>query len=157
VKGGEEMKEFDVLRKCDMFRALDDKQLREVEKMCNPEEFEAGVIICKQGFKEERLYVIEHGVVGIILEVGPLAQRQVQAVTDYEVFGWSAMLDPYICTATVKALEKTKVLAFDGQELSSLCLTKPEIGCRISRGIARVVAMRLRQAYAQLLGVTLQV
>lgn len=151
------MKKLDVLRKCVMFRALDDKQLREVEKMCDPEEFEAGTVICKQDCKEENLYVVEHGAVGIILEVGPLAQRQVQAVTDYEVFGWSAMLDPYICTATVKALEKTKVLAFDGQELSSLCVTKPEIGCRVSRGIARVVAMRLRQAYAQLLGVTSQV
>ena len=148
------MNKFKVLRKCDMFRALDDKQLREAEKMCDYQEFEAGTIICKQGNKEEKLFIIEHGAVGIILEVGPLAQRQVQAVTDYEVFGWSAMLDPYICTATVKALENTKVLAFDGQELSGLCVTKPEIGCRISRGIARVVASRLRQAYAQLLGVT---
>jgi CRP/FNR family cyclic AMP-dependent transcriptional regulator len=151
------MGKFDVMRKCDVFKALDDKQLREAEKMCDYQEFEAGAIICKQGRKEEKLYVVEHGAVGIILEVGPLAQRQVQAVTDYEVFGWSAMLDPYVCTATVKALEKTKVLAFDGQELSGLCVTKPEIGCRLSRGIARVVASRLRQAYAQLLGVTSQV
>ncbi|MBM4446878.1 MAG: cyclic nucleotide-binding domain-containing protein [Chloroflexi bacterium] len=151
------MKKFDVLRKCEMFRTLDDKQLREVEKMCDHEEFGAGSIICKQGCKEQKLYVIENGTVGIILEVGPLAQRQVQAVTDYEAFGWSAMLDPYICTATVKALESTKVLTFDGQELSALCITKPEIGCRVSRGIARVVATRLRQAYAQLLGVTSQV
>ena len=151
------MKKFDVLKKCEMFRALDDKQLREVEKMCDYAEFEGGTIICKQECKEEKLYIIESGTVGIILEVGPLAQRQVQAVTDYEVFGWSAMLDPYICTATVKALEKTKALAFDGQELSALCITKPEIGCRVSRGIARVVATRLRQAYSQLLGVTSQV
>jgi CRP-like cAMP-binding protein len=151
------MKKFDVLKKCDVFRALDDKQLRELEKMCNAEEFEAGTNICKQGCKEEKLYIVENGAVGIILEVGPLAHRQVQAVTDYDVFGWSSMLDPYISTATVKALEKTKVLAFDGQELSSLCITKPEIGCRVSRGIARVVATRLRQAYAQLLGVTSQV
>ena len=151
------MKKFDVLRKCEMFKALDDKQLREVEKMCENAEFDGGAIICKQGCKEEELYVIESGTVGIILEVGPLAQRQVQAVTDFEAFGWSSMLDPYICTATVKALEKTKVLAFGGQALSGLCVTKPEIGCRVSRGIARVVATRLRQAYAQLLGVTSQV
>ena len=151
------MKKFDVLRKCEMFKTLDDKQLREVEKMCDCVEFEGGTIICKQGCKEEKLYVIETGTVAIILEVGPLAQRQVQAVTDYEAFGWSAMLDPYVCTATVKALEKTKALAFDGQELSGLCVSKPEIGCRVSRGIARVVATRLRQAYAQLLGVTSQV
>jgi CRP/FNR family transcriptional regulator, cyclic AMP receptor protein len=148
------MGKFNVLRKCDMFRSLDDKQLREVEKMCSYEQFEAGAVICKQGDSEEKLYVVEHGAVGIILEVGPLAQRQVQAVTDYEVFGWSAMLDPYICTATVKALENTKALAFNGQELSGLCVTRPEIGCRMSRGIARVIAGRLRQSYAQLLGVT---
>jgi CRP/FNR family transcriptional regulator, cyclic AMP receptor protein len=148
------MGKFGVLRKCDVFRSLDDKQLREIEKMCSCEEFEGGEVICQQGCKEEKLYVIEHGAVGIILEVGPLAQRQVQAVTNNEVFGWSAMLDPYICTATVKALESTKVVALEGQELSGLCVTRPEIGCRISRGIARVVASRLRQAYAQLLGVT---
>ncbi len=148
------MNKFDVLRKCDMFRTLDDVQLGELEKMCRYEEFEAGAIICRQGRKEEKFYVIEHGGVGIILEVGPLARRQVQAVTDYEVFGWSAMLAPYISTATVKALERTKVLAFDGQELSSLCIAKPEIGLKVARGIARVVATRLHQAYAQLLGVT---
>ncbi|MCJ7721047.1 cyclic nucleotide-binding domain-containing protein, partial [Candidatus Bathyarchaeota archaeon] len=86
------MKKFDVLRKCEMFKALDDKQLREVEKMCESAEFDGGAIICKQGCKEEELYVIESGTVGIILEVGPLAQRQVQAVTDFEAFGWSSML-----------------------------------------------------------------
>ncbi len=148
------MSKFSVLRNCDMFRSLDDKQLREVEKMCSYEQFEAGTIICKQGNNEEKLFVVEHGAVGIILEVGPLAQRQVQAVTDNEVFGWSSMLEPYICTATVKALENTKALAFNGQELSGLCITRPEIGCRMSRGIARVIAGRLRQSYAQLLGVT---
>jgi len=151
------MGKFSVLRKCDVFRSLNDKQLRDVEKMCKYEEFDAGTIICQQGNQEEKLYIIEHGAVGIILEVGPLARRQVQAVTDHEVFGWSAMLDPYICTATVKALENTKALALDGQELSGLCLTRPEMGCRISRGIARVIASRLRQSYAQLLGVTAMV
>ena len=151
------MKKIDVLKKCEMFKALDDKQLRELEKMCDYAEFEGGTVICKQDRKEEKLYIIESGTVGIILEVGPLAQRQVQAVTDYEAFGWSAVLEPYTCTATVKALEKTKALAFGGQELSALCVTKPEIGCRVSKGIARVVATRLRQAYAQLLGVTSQV
>jgi signal-transduction protein with cAMP-binding, CBS, and nucleotidyltransferase domain len=128
------MTKIEVLSKCDVFKMLNDEELHEIEKMCEVEEFEAGAIVCKQGNKEKNLYVIEHGTVGIILEVGPLAQRQVQAVTDFEVFGWSAMLEPYICTATVKALEGTKV----------------------SRGIARVVASRLRQAYTQLLGVTSQ-
>ncbi len=151
------MTKIEVLKKCDVFKALNDEELREIEKMCKVEEFEAGAIVYKQGNKEENLYVIEHGAVAIILEVGPLAQRQVQSVTDYELFGWSAMLEPYICTATVKALGKTKVLSLNGQELSALCTAKPSIGYKISKGIARVVASRLRQAYTQLLGVTSQV
>ena len=93
---------------------------------------------------------------GIILEVGPLSQRQVQAASNFETVVCSAVIEPYTCTATVKAIEKTKVLAFKGEELQSLCLTRPEIGCKVSRGVARVVATRLRSAYTQLLGITSQ-
>jgi CRP/FNR family cyclic AMP-dependent transcriptional regulator len=148
------MDKLEALKKCDVFRDLSDEQLSAVEKICTPEVFDAGAIICKQGKREKTLYVVEEGLVGIILEVGPLAKRQVQAVSNFESFGWSAMLEPYFSTATVKALEQTKALAFDGQDLRDLCTIRPEIGYRVSRGLARVIAGRLRQAYTQLLGVT---
>jgi len=151
------MDKLDVLRKCDVFSRLDDMQLAEVAKMCTPEVFKPGTIIANQDRKEAKLYVIEEGLVAIILESGPLSQRQVQAASNYEVLCWSAMLEPHICTATVKAMEKTKVLAFDGAYLHGLCLSRPDIGCRVSHGIARVVATRLQNAYNQLLGITSQV
>ena len=147
------MKTLEVLHKCDMFRALNEEQLRVIEQMCTPEVFEPGEIICKQDVKGDKTYVIAEGLVGIILEVGPLSQRQVQSASTCDVIGWSAMIEPHTCTATAKAIEKTTVLAFNGEGLHNLCLTAPEIGCRISRGIARVVATRLRHAYTQLLGV----
>jgi len=148
------MNKQQVLGKCDLFKDLDEKQIEVVEKMCTEEEFDAGAEICKQGRKEEKLHVIVDGVAGIILEVGPLTQRQVQSVCQYQVFGWSSMLDPFTCTATVKAIKRTKTLAFNGEKLNGLCLTHPEIGCKIFRGIARVVATRLRETYTQLLGVS---
>jgi len=148
-----EMDKLKLLRECDLFRSLNEHQLKTVTEMCVEEDFEAGTVICKQGHKEEKLHVIADGVVGIMLEVGLLTQRQVQSLSQYDVFGWSSVLDPFLATATVKAIGKTKTLAFDGQEIHGLCLTNPEIGCRISRGIARIVATRLREAYTQLLGV----
>jgi len=150
------MDKIEVLKRSDLLRDMTDEQLGVLEEMCTPETFEPGTIISKQGRIEEKVYIIEEGLVGIILEVGPLAQRQVQAVCDFETFGWSGMIQPHTSTATVKAIEKTKVLAFDGQQLCDLCLTKPEIGCKLGRAMARVVAARLRQAYTQLLGVTSQ-
>lgn len=150
------MDKIEVLKRSDLLRDMTDEQLGVLEEMCTPEMFEPGTIISRQGRIEEKVYIIEEGLVGIILEVGPLAQRQVQAVCDFETFGWSGMIQPHTSTATVKAIEKTKVLAFDGQQLCDLCLTKPEIGCKLGRAMARVVATRLRQAYTQLLGVTSQ-
>lgn len=150
------MDKIEVLKRSDLLRDMTDEQLGVLEEMCTPEMFEPGTIISRQGRIEEKVYIIEEGLVGIILEVGPLAQRQVQAVCDFETFGWSGMIQPHTSTATVKAIEKTKVLGFDGQQLCDLCLTKPEIGCKLCRAMARVVATRLRQAYTQLLGVTSQ-
>ena len=150
------MDTIEVLRKSDLFRGLNDEQLRLVEKMATPHVFEPGTIINKQGAKLDNIYLIEDGLVAIVLELGPLSERQLQAASNFETFGWSAMIEPHISTATAKAIEKTKALAFKGKELCDLCLTQPEIGCRICRSLARIVATRLHSAYNQLLGVTHQ-
>ena len=150
------MDRLEVLRKSELFRALDDEQLSLVERMCTAQVFESGAIICKQDRKEDKIFVIEEGLVAILLEVGPLSQRQVQAASNFEVVGWSALIEPYICTATVKAIEKTKVLALDARELGRLFHSKPDIMYKVGSAVAYVVAKRLRSAYTQLLGVTSQ-
>jgi len=94
--------------------------------------------------------------VGIILEPGPLSSRQLQAACNFETFGWEGIIPPHMSTATAKALEKTKVLAFKRQELIDLCSNNPEMGRILYQGVARVVAHRLHAAYMQCLGVTAQ-
>jgi CRP-like cAMP-binding protein len=64
------------------------------------------------------------------------------------------MIPPYSRTATVKAIEQTRVIAFDGRELTAFCTTHSEVGFTITQAVARAIAERLRQAYIQLLGVT---
>jgi CRP-like cAMP-binding protein len=148
------MNKIEVLKRSDLFRELDDEHLALVAEIGTHQVFDAGTIIYKQGSIAEVIYVIEHGLMGIILEVGPLAQRQVQAAANFESFGWSAMIPPYTRTATVKALERTKVMVFNGRELTAFCTTHSEVGFKIMQAVARVIAERLRQAYIQLLGVT---
>jgi CRP-like cAMP-binding protein len=148
------MNKIEVLKRSDLFRELDDEHIALVGDMGTDEVFDAGTIIYKQGSTADLIYVIEEGLAAIILEVGPLAQRQVQAAANFESFGWSAMIPPYTRTATVKALEQTNVIAFDGRELTDFCTTHGEEGFKIMQAVARVIAERLRQAYIQLLGVT---
>lgn len=148
------MNKIEVLKRSDLFRELDDEQLNFVGEMGDYQVFDAGSIVHKQGHLVETIYVIEEGLVGIILEVGPMAGRQVQAATNFESFGWSAMIPPCICTATAKTIERTKAIRFDGRELLSLCTAHPEIGFKVLQALACMISDRLRQAYIQLLGVT---
>jgi len=148
------MDKIEVLKRSDLFRELDDEHVALVAEIGTDQVLDAGTTIYKQGSTADLIHVIEEGLVGIILEVGPLAQRQVQAAANFESFGWSAMIPPYSRTATVKALEQTKVIVFDGRELTAFCTTHGEEGFKIMQALARVIAERLRQAYIQLLGVT---
>ena len=147
------MNKVDILSRSDLFGELDEGQLKMVAELGTAQVFDAGTVIHKQGSPGEKIYVIEEGLVGIILEVGPMAQRQVQAAANCESFGWVARIPPYTCTGTSKTLEMTKTIAFDGQELLGLCSRDCGIGFKVLQALACVISGRLRKAYIQLLGV----
>jgi len=118
------MTKLEVLKRCPFVRELNDEQLNIMVGMCHPEVFEVGENLSKQGRTQEKVYLIEDGLVGIYLELGPMNQRQLQSASSFEVIGWSAML--------------------------------PMIGCKVHRGLASVIAVRLHHAFTQLMGVTVQ-
>jgi len=150
------MEPIEVMRKSDLFRYLDEDELKTVEKMCTQQVFEAGTIICKQDIEEENVYVIEEGLVSILLELGPTDKRQIQTAVNFECFGWSATIPPFRCTATAKALERTKALAFNGLELRNLIYTNPKLCAEIAGGVAYVISQRLRASFTQLMGIAYQ-
>ena len=148
------MNKLEVLKRCPFVRDLDDEQLDIMAEKCYPEVFEVGENLVKQGRTQEKIYIIEDGLVGIYLELGPMNQRQLQSASNFEAVGWSAMIPPYRAQTTVKAIETTKVLTFNGKELIDLCETNPEIGYRVHRALAAMIATRLKNAFIQLMGVT---
>jgi len=150
------MERIEVLKRSDIFHYLDENELRVIEKMCTPEVFEAGTTICKQDREENKIYVIEEGLVSILLELGPTDKRQIQAASNFECIGWSATVPPFHCTATAKALERTKALSFDGKELRNLIYTNPKLCAEIAGGVAYVISQRLRASFTQLMGVAYQ-
>lgn len=150
------MTKLEVLKRCSFIRELSDEQLSKMAEMCVEETFEVGEYLCRQRRPQEKIYVIEEGLVGIYLELGPTYKRQLQSASSFEVVGWSAMVPPYRCLAAVMAIEKTKVLSFSGRELVDKCFADPQMGCKLGRGLAFVISLRLQSAYTQLMGVTSQ-
>jgi CRP-like cAMP-binding protein len=150
------MNALEVLRRSDIFHYLDEDELKLVEKMSTPQVFEAGALLCRQDAEIECTYVIEEGLVSIILELGPTDRRQIQTAANFECVGWSASVPPFRATSTAKALERTKALAFSGKELRNLIYTNPKLCAEIAGGVAYVISQRLRAAFAQLMGVAYQ-
>ncbi len=150
------MKKVEILKRCPMFRELDEEQLELIAGMAASEVYEVGDSLGRQGRTQEKVFIVEDGLVGIYLELGPMMHRQIQAASNFEMVCWSAMLPPYRMYSTVRAIETTKVLAFKGLELAQLCQSHPPIGCKIHRSVAQTIATRLHNAYTQLMGVTAQ-
>jgi len=150
------MAKFDVLKRCSMVRDLSDEQLKIIAKLAKEETYEVGELLIKQGRTVEKLFLIEDGLVGIYLELGPITHRLLQTASEFEVVGWTSMLPPYRARATAKAIETTKALAFSAKGLIALCEKNPEIGNEIYRGLATLIALRLGSAFIQLMGVTSQ-
>ncbi len=150
------MNKLEVLKRSPFVRELADEQLEKLAEMCYEEVYEVGECLGKQGRIEEKVFLIEDGLVGLYLELGPMSERLIQSASSYEMVGWGAMLPPYRCTVTAKAIETTRTLTFSGQELVGLCEQDPVIGYKVYRGVASVMATRLRNAYTQLMGTTIQ-
>lgn len=150
------MDKLEVLKRSDLFRELNDEQLKVVAEMCIPEVFEPGAVIHRQNTILNEIRVIEEGLVALVLELGPLSQRQLTAATHFETFGWSAVVPPHMATTTAKAIERTKVFTFKGEDILKLCETNCRVGCIVYQGVARVVAERLHAAFIQCLGITAQ-
>jgi CRP/FNR family cyclic AMP-dependent transcriptional regulator len=134
------MEKTEVLKRCSSIRDLDDEQLKVLAELATSEVFEVGESLGRQGRAAEKVYLIEDGLVGIYLELGPMTHRQIQSAANFELVCWSAMLPPYRMYSTVRAIETTRVLAFEGQALAKLCQSHPPIGCKLHRGVAATIA-----------------
>ncbi|MGD9116401.1 MAG: cyclic nucleotide-binding domain-containing protein [Dehalococcoidia bacterium] len=146
------MEKLEVLKRSDLFHYLDENDLKVVAGMCKTEEFKPGQVIFRQGRGAEKIYVIEDGLVSLMLEMGPTDKRQIQAASNFECFGWAATIPPYRRLNMARAQEKTKVLSFDGKELRDLVDTNPKLCAEIAGGVAYVISQRLRASFSQLMG-----
>jgi CRP-like cAMP-binding protein len=129
-------------------------QLNKLAGLATEVEFKPEEIIITAQHPATTLYVIEEGLVAILLGLGSGRELQIQTASKNDIIGWSAILPQYRYQSMVRAIEKTRVLAFDGKELRSLCQDDHDLGYAIYSGIIGIVAKRLQNTYLQLAGIT---
>ncbi len=143
------------LRKSPIFKDLTGDELERVAALCREEVYEAGATIFEEGSLADYLYIVEDGkvVLEMELELQPYAsskQTTIEVVTKGEVFGWSALVEPYIRTLSARCMERAKVIVIKGSDLLNLFESEPHIGHRMMGKISQIVASRLRDTRQKL-------
>jgi CRP-like cAMP-binding protein len=129
----------------EIFKNLSEKQIKAIRDLGQLEHYEPDAIICKEGDEAFKLYIVEEGQVAVKTELGTGTSAPLTTISRNAAFAWSALVPPYILTATVTALIKTTVLAIERDLLSRLIQTEPLLGLTIMQNIASIVASRFQR------------
>jgi CRP/FNR family transcriptional regulator, cyclic AMP receptor protein len=105
--------------------------------------FETGDLIFREGDRAENLMLIVSGAVSLEVHLPKEGRVVLQTLGDAELFGWSAILDPRIETASARVIEPSEIVVMSGKRLMGHADLDPDFGRELYRVIAEVVAARL--------------
>lgn len=114
-------------------------------------EFPPGAILFSQGSHNPDLYLICSGRVVLDMHVPARGAVRILTVGRGELLAWSALIGDGHMTARAIALDPVHVIAINGNLLSSLCESRPDIGFHVMRQLSWSLAHRLTATRLQLL------
>jgi hypothetical protein len=137
-----------ILKSAPLFGETPDNVLADVADLVDEVSFEKDETIFDKGDRGDSLYIIVGGSVKVWD-----GTRLLNELSDGEVFGELALLDPAPRLATIKAVEPTSLLRLDAANFREVLDARPEVSAAIIRVITRYLKSQLqyaRQASAKL-------
>jgi len=148
------MVSIDALKQCELFADLNDEELGKVAQICCEETYKPQEVIFGECDIAEKIYILQEGRVAVQMhlrsDLEPDGDVTIQEVTPGRIFGWSALVRQRRFTASVRALEKVKVVAIRGADLNALFEENSHIGFVVMKRLADVISSRLRRTRQQL-------
>jgi CRP/FNR family cyclic AMP-dependent transcriptional regulator len=145
---------IDALRQCELFTDLNEEDLNKIAKICYEETHEPQEVIFGESEVAEKVYILQEGQVAVQVhlrsDLEPNGDVTIEEVTPGRIFGWSALVRQRRFTASVRALEKVRVIAIRSTDLNALFEEDSHIGFVVMKRLADVISSRLRRTRQQL-------
>lgn len=123
------------LKSVSIFAETPPEVLADLASLVVEEEITAGQDVFRKGDPGNSMYIITHGRVRV-----HDGEMIINDLSSRDVFGEMAALDPEPRSATVTALEDTRLLCLSQQALYQMMQQYPSV----TRGVIRIIAQRLR-------------
>jgi CRP/FNR family transcriptional regulator, cyclic AMP receptor protein len=138
------------------FENLSSKQLKAITKFAREVLFESGSMVFNEGENADGLYILLKGSIDLFFTVDVASRPEVRKELHFgvihpgELFGISALVEPFTLTSSARATKPSVVIKFDGKELLDLCHKDDKLAYTLIQQVARTSMERLNAARLQL-------
>jgi CRP-like cAMP-binding protein len=133
------------IKEADLFRGVSQRTVGEIGSGSIEETLKAGDVLFRESERSEAFYVLVEGSVEI--SVGEKEVVNFVVERPGEVFGWSALVEPYLRTGTATCITDVRVVKVPREVMERIMKKHPEDGFIIMRHLTGIIAQRLRTAY----------
>ena len=146
----------ELLRRYPFFANLNNAQMRALAMIADESSYDAGTSILREGEQAGWFFLLIDGSIDLTYkseeDYHPKTTKvfQVGEVNPGEVFGISALIEPYQYNATATASVHSQVIRFDANALRTLLDLDSSLACAIIRQIAKAAMERLNYTRIQL-------
>ncbi|MCD6390982.1 MAG: cyclic nucleotide-binding domain-containing protein [Dehalococcoidia bacterium] len=137
----------EALKSSELFHNLTDDELDKLLPLCQEQFYEPGAVMFCEGEQCNYVQTLKSGKVALETELAishsSVEKATIDALSPGASFCWSALMEPHILTSSGRCLEKTEIIALDGNKLKALLNEDPQMGYKVACNLVRVVASRL--------------
>jgi len=145
------------LRKYDFFDFMGDEELEAVAKIAEEKEYLQDDVIVEAGQPADKFYFLADGNVAYyyVVTIGndPYYKKEyhISDINAGEIFGISALIEPYRYTATLRVDKTAHVIEIVASDLRSLCEANPKTAYGLMQAAAKSAIERLEATRIQLI------
>ena len=134
----------DLLRQIPVFAGLSEAALSVLAEAVDEVEYQAGEIVVREGEPGNRMFIILSGSVEVVKNLGQPRETALDVMRSRNFLGEMSIVDSVVRSASVRALENSRLFSLRGIDLYRLFKRFPEQYAIVILNIARDLARRLR-------------
>ncbi|OPY76448.1 MAG: Cyclic nucleotide-binding domain protein [Syntrophorhabdus sp. PtaU1.Bin153] len=129
----------------DLFKGVSNRVIAEIGRSGVELVFEPDAIIFTTDDEGSTIYELVEGTVEIMV----LEREHIQYTVTKpgEIFGWSALVEPYVYTATARAATSVRAIGISRDIIEATVTRHPAEGLIIYKNLAGIIGQRLKGAY----------
>jgi CRP/FNR family cyclic AMP-dependent transcriptional regulator len=135
----------ETLRRLALFASIDDEMIKCIAMAGEVKAVEKGEWLFQEGETAKHLFIILRGRVEIEVSLGPqeLHQIGVCSLMEGDLFGWSALVDPYQYQLGAVTSTQCHLVQFNGVRLCEIFAHHPSVGYLMMSRITKIIGSRL--------------